>query len=59
MKRYLARNTSAILCISILTAHAAHAVVVTSTSDSGAGSLRAVIAAAAPNDTVTFSVVGS
>ncbi len=30
--------------------------VVTTTADSGAGSLRAVIAAANPGDTVTFSI---
>src|SRR5262249_28739916 len=33
-------------------------VTVTNTNDSGAGSLRAAVAAAAPGDTINFSVVG-
>src|SRR6185503_12100891 len=45
--------------LTLLHSHCSWAAIVTSTSDSGSGSLREAIASAAPGETVTFAVTGA
>src|SRR6476659_4658465 len=54
MKRIFLHSVVAVLWLLLLAARTASAIVVTNLNDSGAGSLRAAIAAAAPGDTITF-----